>query len=713
MTTSSSIFADETPHHGTVAQASSPNDASRALTALLSLAESAATRTEPPHPDDILQQVIARPVLRMLLSALRVRHASTMQHSRRVAALAVGLAENLGWEHADQKVLEVACLLHDVGKIGIPDHILFKPGRLNAEESRQMALHGNIGVAVLQACGADLRVIEFIDQAIAFSDKACTVGASDVGKLRQGARILMVADAYDSLRSDQVFREGRSHGDVLEILMKESGTRFDGNVVCTLARWIERDGLPASLLEEADDTVAGLAADSREAEQARTLTQTLQQLYHLEQQCDGFYVLDPGLNFIVWSRGAQRLLKQPARNILGRPWSADLLAYAGELSQPLSSQETPLRRALQTAQAQSMSLRVKQSSEVWVDVEVQALPLLQHSGRLQGAAELLVDIHQTRNLPPDYLELKFAASRDPLTSVANRGELDHQLHLLFEDWNDSPEAEPFCVIFLDVDFFKNINDTFGHTTGDQVLIDVTRLLRRESCAGELLGRYGGEEFVILCPATTLDQAVRRAERLREAVQRNTFSSLGNYRVTASFGITQVERSDTPEQLLSRADKALYQAKETGRNKTCSLTSEQERSLEGDETPQTKTRDDPFLFRTTFEACLGADMIVYKLGGLVRDERAKLGDVAENRVEIRFGSAGLFRFWGNAPHRRPVSVIIEFDSLREPSTGQYRAAPMAEVRVTIRPMGIVRNPEVFQKRARNVLKLLRSYLQAAG
>lgn len=707
----SSIFLDESqPAAEPLAPVKGQgSDTSRALVGLLSLAETAAANMNISHPDDALQHVIGRPTLRMLLSAMRFRDTATMQHCRRVATLAVGLAKNLGWDRPDQKVLEVASLLHDLGKIGIPDNILFKPGRLNAEESKRMLLHSNIGTDILQACGADIRVMEFISQAMTLSENDHEIRSADASEIHLGARILAVADAYDSLRNDQVFREGRPHNEILEILMNQSGTRFDGNVICALSRWIEREGVPEGQGSGGEGSAQMPPADSQDALEANVLIEIFSKLYQLEESFDGFYVLNANREFIVWSRGLERVLDRPARNMLGRRWEPDMFGYAGELGQPLSELEIPIQQAWQNQTTQTGAMRVKQSPEVWLDVEIQTIPLLDEQGRLLGAAELYRDLQQTHNLPDDYKELKLAASRDPLTSVANRGELESQLDLLFDDYNDSKDAEPFCAIFLDIDFFKNINDTFGHTAGDQVLVDIARMMRQESYSGELVGRYGGEEFVILCPATTLDQAVRRAERLRESLENAKIGGISNYRVTASFGVAQVERKDSPQTLLDRADRALYQAKNTGRNKTVALTPEQmttEKPKEENAEPE-----NPFLIEAAFEACLAADMVIYKIGGLVRDEGAKLGKVTKTSAVLTFGSAGLFRVWGGSPKRQPVKVSLEFVSLDHTRSGRQSAAKKVRLKITVQPVGSIRKADVFRTRAKNVLKLIRAYLQA--
>jgi diguanylate cyclase (GGDEF)-like protein len=326
-------------------------------------------------------------------------------------------------------------------------------------------------------------------------------------------------------------------------------------------------------------------------------------------------------------------------------------------------------------------------------------------------AEIFRDLSRTSRRGHDYRALKLAASRDALTSVANRGELEAQLASLLEKFSGDQTTEPFSVIFLDIDFFKNITDTFGHIVGDEVLVDIARLLQHETYSGELVARYGGEEFVIICPATPLAQAVNRAERLRVAVTRAEAGRMGEYKVTGSFGVTQVEPGDTVESLLRRADKALYTAKETGRNRTCSLTRVEQEALESSEQESGELQQDSFVFEATFHACVAADMIAYKLGGFVSDHNAKLMHVAPGRACIRVGRR-LLPYWGSTDAKRPVDVILEFgDDQKSTARGPRSASAQISVRVEIRPRGAVNDCEVFQARARRLLKLIRSYFAA--
>jgi putative nucleotidyltransferase with HDIG domain len=115
-----------------------------------------------------MESIISKRVLRSLLSTLHFRDVFTVQHSRRVAMVSVGIAKFLGWEGLHLKMIEVASLLHDIGKIGVPDNILFKPGKLSSDEIELMASHRHVGIDILQACRVDHEVLEIVEQSYRF-----------------------------------------------------------------------------------------------------------------------------------------------------------------------------------------------------------------------------------------------------------------------------------------------------------------------------------------------------------------------------------------------------------------------------------------------------------------------------------------------------------------------------------------------------------------
>lgn len=163
------------------------------------------------------------------------------------------------------------------------------------------------------------------------------------------------------------------------------------------------------------------------------------------------------------------------------------------------------------------------------------------------------------------------ATRDPLTGLSNRSYFQNEIQKFASiavRYN-----RVFSVMMLDIDFFKRINDTFGHDVGDNVLKMVANILMRHVRNHDVAARFGGEEFIILLPETPLNGAVAVAERIRAAVESCNFEPFGcTFRVTVSSGIADYPNCGTEtEELIKRADEALYQAKTSGRNRVCVAT----------------------------------------------------------------------------------------------------------------------------------------------
>jgi diguanylate cyclase len=155
-------------------------------------------------------------------------------------------------------------------------------------------------------------------------------------------------------------------------------------------------------------------------------------------------------------------------------------------------------------------------------------------------------------------------TRDALTAIANRGHFDRQIEM----WMASRRrARPFVLAMIDVDNFKHVNDSYGHQTGDRVLVAVSEVMRRMIRSNDLVARYGGEEFAILFGNMSLERARERSLQILDAVRMLSIEIPGgSLSVTLSCGLAMSEPGDTPRTLVKRADAALYDAKAQGRNR---------------------------------------------------------------------------------------------------------------------------------------------------
>lgn len=183
-------------------------------------------------------------------------------------------------------------------------------------------------------------------------------------------------------------------------------------------------------------------------------------------------------------------------------------------------------------------------------------------GGLLGAVVVLVMLYWNRKLAALNKRLEQLSVTDKLTGLFNRQKLDVKLEMEFLRARRS--GAPLSVIILDLDHFKNVNDTWGHQVGDQVLVCTAQLLTARLRQTDCAGRWGGEEFMVICPDTDLEGARALAETLRQAITAQTFPTAGHQ--TASFGVACCTVGDQVKTLVSRADQALYEAKHLGRNR---------------------------------------------------------------------------------------------------------------------------------------------------
>ncbi len=205
----------------------------------------------------------------------------------------------------------------------------------------------------------------------------------------------------------------------------------------------------------------------------------------------------------------------------------------------------------------------KDGSTIWT--EVIALPVMNGEGSMQHLLGVSRDISDRKHFELQLLaanqQLNELAATDSLTSIWNRRYLETAIQQAIE--RSDRYAETLSMVLCDIDHFKLINDHFGHPSGDQVLIEFCHRIRQHLRGSDLLGRWGGEEFLILLPHSHLSAGRELAEKLRQLIADSPFPSVGN--VTASFGVAQRHQHEPAESWLGRTDASLYAAKAAGRN----------------------------------------------------------------------------------------------------------------------------------------------------
>lgn len=171
-------------------------------------------------------------------------------------------------------------------------------------------------------------------------------------------------------------------------------------------------------------------------------------------------------------------------------------------------------------------------------------------------------LNYTKELEEAKVELTNLTLTDYLTNLSNRKNIDYVLKInenLFNRYKDE-----FSIILVDIDDFKKVNDTYGHLVGDKVIIEISEILKKYTRQTDVVGRWGGEEFIIICPKTNLQDALKLAEKLRDKIATYQFETVG--KKTASFGVATFKENETIIELITRVDNAMYLAKSRGKNR---------------------------------------------------------------------------------------------------------------------------------------------------
>lgn len=200
---------------------------------------------------------------------------------------------------------------------------------------------------------------------------------------------------------------------------------------------------------------------------------------------------------------------------------------------------------------------VKEISQLSESLYDMSSSIKHHQKELEQKVE-----QRTKELQDRNLELKLLSITDKLTGTYNRIKIDECLEIEAKRYNRYDHE--FGIIIIDIDFFKKVNDTYGHQAGDKVLQEFANLIKDNIRKTDVLGRWGGEEFVVICIEIDKQNLLLLAEKLRNKIQEYDFYKAG--RKTASFGVTMYKKNEKIENFINRADTALYEAKKTGRNK---------------------------------------------------------------------------------------------------------------------------------------------------
>ena len=655
-----------------------------------------------------------------LFTALRCKHAPSAAHSLRVALSCSAWGMSVDMDPQLLSDLEVAALLHDIGKIGVPDDVLLKPGKLDDSETETVRRHRIMGLEIVKSFGAPDSVLEIIRYAPCWYAPEGDHGQPQGDALPYGARMLAIADAFDSMTHQQVFRDAMSRNAALERLVDAAGTQFDPQLLreffdveqadsaelhsAVARRWLHQ------LVTEPSPSAQHFSAPGFPAAAESLAPLFLEKL--IGSMRDGVVCVDRELNIRLWNRGAEVLTGTSSDDATQQGWRPSLLKLRDEQSNRIADKDCPVHEVIQSSVQSIRRVQIRGRDRQPVAVDLHIVPVVGPGGETRGANIFMRDVSSETSLEERCATLHEKATRDPLTQVANRAEFDRQHQPFIERQRN--RDEPGSLIICDIDHFKKINDTYGHPAGDAALRVFGQLLSDNCRPGDLVARYGGEEFVLLCADCDQAAATVRAEKIRHDIENMPLESLSGKRITASFGVTETAENDTASAMLRRADQALLEAKSAGRNMVISVNPDgigRETKSEGGWFNWRKPAVTTPVAKTELVTEVPLRVAVEKLRGFVAEYKAQVKPIDTNHVVLQFEpeSAGMLRRESD----RGVAFVLELGFSEEKTLGGTRPGHVrSRVAVSVRPRRERdrRRSDVVE-RARTVIKHLSNYLIA--
>ena len=542
--------------------------------------------------------------------AIEAKDHNTHDHLKRVQTYAMQIGKDLGFDEAQLNAIRAAAMLHDIGKLAVPEHILSKPGRLTPEEFEKLKIHPVVGAEILDRVQFPYPVVPIVrSHHEKWNGAGYPDGLSGEG-IPIGARILSVVDCFDALTSERPYRRAISPDEAMALLRAESGRSYDPRVVdCIERRYKEleeavsrsaREGSPLELVSKVDRAAApsaGFAEIPNEAEVRAasflasivSARQEAQLLFELAQTLGNSLSLRETLSvvavrlkemipydsivFYIYEEG--KLIPRYVHGVDYDLFTSIEIPLGQGVSGWVAQTEKPIINGDPAAETKYLGDR----AQVSVLQSVLSVPL---RGRDGAAGVLSLYLREKQGFTKDHLRLLLAASSKLGLSVENALQYERAqdtastdfltelpnarwicVHLEQEIARSRRSGVPLAVLMSDLNGFKNVNDNFGHLVGNKLLQQIAKNLKSACREYDQVGRLGGDEFVFVLPELTKEGAEELKPRLELAVEEAGQQICGSRVVTASIGCAFYPKDgSTAEELLSEADHRMYETKET-------------------------------------------------------------------------------------------------------------------------------------------------------
>ena len=548
-----------------------------------------------------------------LALAIEAKDHTTHQHLQRVRVYALEIAKELGLSESETEALRAAALLHDIGKLAVPEHIINKPGRLTQAEFEKMKVHPIVGAEILERVAFPYPVAPIVRSHHERWDGTGYPEGLKGEEIPIGARILAVVDCLDALASDRQYRPAMALGAAMAKVSEEAGSWFDPKVVEILerryvelehmAQSVELTGMPLGLspevhVERGLEPAAGFEKWG-EVANPQTETDFLTSIASARQEAQTMFELSQDLGNSLSLSETLSVLSMRLRRMI--PYDSIVVfvnrngwllpeLVNGENFRLLSSMKIRVGEGLCGWVAENCKPIVNGNPQVEAGYVVDpekyttlrsalAVPLeglngvvgvlaMYHAGPDAFTADhlrILLAVVSKVALSIEnalkYQQAESSATTDYLTGLPNARSLF--VHLAQEVARCRRMKNSLAVMVCDIDGFKQINDSFGHLEGDKLLREFSARLK-EACRGyDYVARMGGDEFVVTAPGLSPQAAAEKANRLNEAAIEAGRQICGRDIITLSVGTAVCpEDGFDVERLLAEADRRMYSLKQT-------------------------------------------------------------------------------------------------------------------------------------------------------
>ena len=532
-----------------------------------------------------------------LAIAIDAKDEVTHDHVRRVQIYCTGLARLFGLSEPEIEALKAGALLHDIGKLAVPDYILNKPGALTAAEFEKMKVHTIVGAEILERVGFPYPVVPVVRHHHERWDGRGYPDALRGDEIPITARILAIADCYDAVREERQYRRAMTRHEAIELLRQGSNTTFDPNVVAAFLDHLDEfeteireQGLQlqtfiSSKEEWERNKKKKTETDPVAYERIRSAHREVITLYDIAQTIgksldlrDTFAVFSSRLHDIVGYTTCVLYLKKQdtgeieAAHVSGR--NSEMLkgkkmSIGIGIAGWVVANSHPMHNSDPSLDFDALRAEVKESYRT-----ATVVPMIKDEEAIGALALYSADI---TSYHIDHLRLVEAVAKlsadaianalhhgktetnaltDSLTSLPNARALRYR----FDEAVDRAQRhrDNFCVLMMDLDGFKAVNDKMGHQAGDNVLIHISRLLVSQTRSSDFISRYAGDEFVGVMHIG-MEEAKELVLRIQKVVESYNFGTKDKpifIGVSAGFSLFDADGT-TLDELILAADRDMY------------------------------------------------------------------------------------------------------------------------------------------------------------